>query len=234
MLHLQLPKWHKRNSFFTKIFGISLCMHGIGFGLFFFMPTRHSVIIFSGTNVPVFLAQVRLVSFKTPQRASFKTTLPSKQKNLKVAQKKQTTVQSSQKNKAKKNTIVQNKAKKSVAQIHKKIDQTKEAVLLESTSVQQEQQKSVIEVTHKEYDALQAEHDLHKALSQVWSPPVGIDPHIESRVHVTIDWNGVLVDHKILQKTHSILFDIAVQEALHAVQLPKQFWGKEVTLVFKP
>lgn len=253
MLRLQLPKWHKRNSFFTKLFVISCITHSIFCALLFFSYSNRTLFIVSHQKIPLSLAKVQLVSFAVQKKSS---TLPQKTGQSPVIKKRMTGLgvaikkQPVQKNKQVKKTVIpavtktiqKKKTEKITQEIDKKVSQDipKKIISQEASVVakahdhqKKTETEEVLHVTQKEYDALQAEQDLQKALAKVWTPPLGITAHVESHVQVTIDWQGALIQQNVIKKTQIALFDVAVQESLQQVKVPKQFWGKQLTLVFK-
>lgn len=96
------------------------------------------------------------------------------------------------------------------------------------------EEENVRYVTHKELRGLQLERALQQAVQEVWSPPVGIDESVASEVQVTVGWDGVLVESQVIKLTNIVIYDVAVQEALEEIKFPREVWGKEIKIAFRP
>ena len=75
---------------------------------------------------------------------------------------------------------------------------------------------------------------MQAAVQEVWSPPVCVDQEVVSQVLVTVGWDGKLVESKILKLSDIVIYDVAVQEALEEITFPRQIWGKQVKIAFRP
>ena len=95
-------------------------------------------------------------------------------------------------------------------------------------------EENVQYVTHKELRGIELENALQAAVQEVWAPPVGIDQEVMSEVQVTVGWDGALVESKILKPSDIVIYDVAVQEALEEIKFPRQVWGKEIKIAFRP
>ena len=95
-------------------------------------------------------------------------------------------------------------------------------------------QDNVLYVTHKELDGLQLEEALQAAVQSVWCPPAGIDSTVESEVLVRVDWDGKLLETQLIKAANIVIYDVAVQEAIQEMEFPRQVWGKEIKIAFKP
>lgn len=98
----------------------------------------------------------------------------------------------------------------------------------------EDSQDNVVYVTHKELDGLQIEEALQAAVQSVWCPPAGIDHTVESEVLVRVDWDGKLLETQLIKAANIVIYDVAVQEAIQEMEFPRQVWGKEIKIAFKP
>lgn len=95
-------------------------------------------------------------------------------------------------------------------------------------------EENVRYVTHKELQGIELENALQASVQEVWQPPVGIDQDVMSEVQVTVGWDGKLIESKILKLADIVIYDVAVQEALEEIKFPRQVWGKEIKIAFRP
>lgn len=101
--------------------------------------------------------------------------------------------------------------------------------------VEQEQpEENVRYLTHKELRGIELENAVQAAVQEVWAPPIGIGQEVVSEVLVTVGWDGKLVESKILKLSEIVIYDVAVQEALEDIKFPRQVWGKEIKIAFRP
>lgn len=95
-------------------------------------------------------------------------------------------------------------------------------------------EENVRYVTHKELRGIDLENAVQAAVQEVWAPPIGVGQEIMSEVQVTVGWDGKLVESKILKLSEIVIYDVAVQEALEDIKFPRQVWGKEIKIAFRP
>ena len=95
-------------------------------------------------------------------------------------------------------------------------------------------QDGVIYVTQKEFDALQSQMDIQRAIQEVWAPPVGMPDDIVSQVRLDIGWKGEIVSVEYIKPTGIVVYDMAVERAIESIEFPKQMWGKRIVIAFKP
>ncbi len=98
----------------------------------------------------------------------------------------------------------------------------------------EEVEENVRYVTHKELRGIELENAVQAAVQEVWSPPLGVDQEVVSEVLVTVGWDGKLAESKMLKLSDIVIYDVAVQEALEDIKFPRQIWGKEIKIAFRP
>ncbi len=136
-------------------------------------------------------------------------------------------------------------AVKEIVKTPELVQKTVEPVATSTTAAQQDTpgiatgqaegiQDNILYVTHKELDSLQLEEALQAAVQSVWCPPVGIDPTVESEVLVRDGWDGKLLETELIKAANIVIYDVAVQEAIQEMEFPRQVWGKEIKIAFKP
>jgi hypothetical protein len=117
------------------------------------------------------------------------------------------------------------------AEVKPKVEEKKVKVKKEPVI---EQEENVRYVTHKELRGLQLEKALQQAVQEVWSPPVGIEETVMSEVQVTVGWDGALIESQVIKPTDIVIYDVAVQDALDEIKFPREVWGKEIKIAFRP
>lgn len=105
---------------------------------------------------------------------------------------------------------------------------------LKSEPIIEQVEENVRYVTHKELRGIELENAVQAAVQEVWAPPIGVDQEVMSEVQVTVGWDGKLVESKILKLSEIVIYDVAVQEALEDITFPRQVWGKEIKIAFRP
>jgi len=120
---------------------------------------------------------------------------------------------------------------KKVAQVTQKQPQKEETKKVVSVK---EEQKEVKYVTHKEFNELQLQTALQESIEKVWAPPAGMPESVVCHVSIAIDWDGKLAQTIIENPSGILIYDIAVEQAVAAMKLPRQMWGKTVRVAFKP
>ena len=95
-------------------------------------------------------------------------------------------------------------------------------------------QEDIKYLTQKEYNAFTAQESLQEAIADVWAPPAGMAKNLVCLVSLTVDWNGKLKEYKIDDSSGVAIYDIAVEQAVQEVKIPRTLWGKSVTVAFKP
>lgn len=157
---------------------------------------------------------------------------PKEEKKPKVVEKKET-----------KPLEKKQEVKPKLVETVKKIESKQELQKIEQKPLVQEPVKeelvesieeNVRYVTHKELRGIELENAVQKAVQEVWSPPIGIDKEVVSEVLVTIGWDGKLVETKMLKLSEIVIYDVAVQEALEEISFPRQIWGKQIKIAFRP
>lgn len=103
-----------------------------------------------------------------------------------------------------------------------------------SEPIVEQVEENVRYVTHKELRGIELENAVQAAVQEVWAPPIGVDQEVMSEVQVTVGWDGKLVESKILKLSEIVIYDVAVQEALEDITFPRQVWGKEIKIAFRP
>lgn len=133
--------------------------------------------------------------------------------------------------------------KKEIKSVEKKPEIVKtESVPVKEVSKEELKPEPIVEqaeenvryVTHKELRGIELENAVQAAVQEVWTPPIGVDQEVMSEVQVTVGWDGKLVESKILKLSEIVIYDVAVQEALEDITFPRQVWGKEIKIAFRP
>ena len=191
------------------------------------------------------LAQVKKVIPKPKSEVKPKPIVKPEQKKVtepKVIEKKQIekpvekTVQEVKKAKPKVEKIAPKPVEKKPEIVKEKPVPVQEAAKEESKPepVIEQVEENVRYVTHKELRGIELENAVQAAVQEVWAPPIGVDQAIMSEVQVTVGWDGKLVESKILKLSEIVIYDVAVQEALEDIKFPRQVWGKEIKIAFRP
>jgi outer membrane biosynthesis protein TonB len=123
--------------------------------------------------------------------------------------------------------------KEQVKQVDKK-DLPTQGLKKEETQSLAPVEKPIQKISKQEFDALSLQASLQEAVGQVWAPPAGMDEKLVCQVSFTVDWNGKLIEHFVTESSGILVFDIAVEQAVAELSVPRQLWGKSVTVAFKP
>ena len=111
------------------------------------------------------------------------------------------------------------------------VPQTVTSAAQEDTTIDEQ----VIEyLTPKEYEQALIQDALKEAIVSVWAPPAGMSDALVCEVLLTVGFDGNMLETKIEKKSGVLIYDIAVEEALTQVVMPRQLWGKKVKIAFKP
>lgn len=72
---------------------------------------------------------------------------------------------------------------------------------------------------------------LNRAITRVWRPP-NVRTHHHVRLMVHVDGAGAVRDAEIVQKSGVVVYDIAARAAVLRAEVPREFWGKTIAIVF--
>ena len=89
-------------------------------------------------------------------------------------------------------------------------------------------------LTPKEYEQALIQDALKEAIVSVWAPPAGMSDTLVCEVLLAVGFDGSMLEAKIEKKSGVLIYDIAVEQALTQVVMPRQLWGKKVKIAFKP
>lgn len=89
-------------------------------------------------------------------------------------------------------------------------------------------------LTPKEYEQVLIQDALKEALMLVWTPPAGMSQDLSCQVVITVGFDGVILATEIEQKSGVLIYDMAVEQAMAQVVMPRVLWGKKIKIVFKP
>lgn len=235
MWHLQRPKFNQKHNALLKlllgstIFHVSICV------LLFFVYSDSQKLQFEVSNVPRDII-VQLATVSTPQKFSLKTSIKAPVKRT------ASSVKTSLKTGIIKKAAITKKIVTKVKEPVKKVEPVKPELKQEQIKeVKAEPVKpfvqdtpQVIKVTQQELNQLELEQLVQESISTVWAPPAGMDKELVCKASLTIDWNGTITETVLTEPSNVLVYDIAVEQTVAQLKLPRQLWGKTITLVFKP
>lgn len=234
MLRLQQIKLSHKNQFLTKLLVCSWVFHGfVCFGLFF-LYTSYDQQALLEISTRASEAIVQFVAFEQPvQKAAVTTT-----QLVRTAPKKSTALAAQKKQPVKKETKLQPKAPvKKPEPVKKDLSGKVQKAKTDAVQKPVEQTQKAQEVNYvsrKEYDTVMLESSLQEAILQVWAPPAGMQESLVCNVTLTVDWHGKLVESVVEESSGVLVYDIAVEQAIAQLDVPRQLWGKTVRVAFKP
>lgn len=89
-------------------------------------------------------------------------------------------------------------------------------------------------IGRQDLELLQLQELLQETVSQVWQPPLGLDPELEMVAEVSVNWQGKLTDLHAIKPSGVLIYDSSIILALEQAEWPKESWGKKHMLTFKP
>lgn len=234
MLHWLQPKLSNKRKFFAKIFLFSGVVHTlVCFVLLFIYTDYNSRALIAVSSVSSDVV-VRVLPFTEKKSTPQKITSTSLAKVIKKKQTPQPVKKVVIKKEVKKTVPVKKAEPKKIIPPKKVAKAVKKPVVKKDIPKQKKQQDNVKYVTQKEFSALQLQTALQESIEQVWTPPAGMLESVVCHVSISIGWDGKLAQSVIEESSGVLIYDIAVEQAVTAMKLPRQMWGKTVRVAFKP
>lgn len=239
-------------SFWLKLLAVSFFIHFVG--LLFLLVSRKEKIVFNIStthmlfNCPVKVNQLKKTVAKTttksvaskPKKATPKQL--SKPFDKQVAQgeraMKSNSLQSKKTEPVKKTETakkeIEKKVEHPVKQEAKKIPEAKpkEEPKEQSKSSNAKAEKA-LEIGRKDMENLKLFEKVYSSVSKNFKPPKGIATGVECAIKLSLDKKGSIKNLEFEKSSNILIFDLSAKRAVLDSAIPKELWGKDITLNFK-
>ncbi len=105
-------------------------------------------------------------------------------------------------------------------------------VLEKNINVNEDTSDNVLYIGRQDLQIIELYQDVQQEILLHWFPPSGLSKDLKCVASFKVDLSGNISDIKIDQSSKALAYDLSVRNSISKIKLPKQVWGKRVSLEF--